>query len=636
MGRIEELREKLYRRRVQERERPPEGEVRLKRRAGGVPPGWSEARQAGPTLIERVIRRELDGGRRRRKMLFIGALLFLLAAAGLVGYFFYPGGRQVEFEIVGPKSAEVGAVTTVLASIRNSGTVPLQSGTLTVTYGPGVVPVGSGEAGFTSSREKVPLTDINPGQELRRELRVRLFGRPGEARTVSAAYVYRPKNVASDLIKKAEFFLVISRVPVVLTIDAPEAVSAGEAFDFAVLLDSESSTAIEAVAFRIDFPPGFELLAAEPAPAEPPSLWDIGDLKPGETRRISLAGKLRGEPEEVKAFTARLGRYRRESQEWLPIVEATRTARIASPLLFVRTSLSGRRDGIIAPGERIEGEVFYRNSLGEKLENLVITLSFPETLVLLESLSAPAGFYDVTKRLLTWNAASHLPLREISPGGEGRIQFSFTVRPTLPIRTFADKNFTFPVLTAISPASPTPEFRGVSLSYQDRILLKVATRLTLAARATYYNSPVKNSGPLPPRVRSETSYTTHLQLSNTSNDLSEVEVRGILGGGVKWLRAEEPSTGTIGFNEVSGEVVWRIPRLPAATGILRPSASALFQVAITPAENQAGLAPALVTAVTATGRDIFTGEEVGMSVVALTTELLSDLRSNSGEWRVIK
>lgn len=640
MGKLEELREQLYRRKGEGREGTrPEGErsFRRKRKAETLPHEWPGVRPRERTLIERVALRELGGARRRRRTLVIvGGLLALLAAAGTVGYFLYPSARQVEFEIVGPRSAEAGAVATVLVSIRNKGTVPLRPGSLTITYGPGVVPVGTGELGFTASREKVSLEAVRPGQELREELRVRLFGRPDESRSISATYVYRPENVASDLLKKAEFTLSVSRVPVAITVDVPEAVNAGEPFNLEVVLDSESSTPLEATALRIDFPQGFELLSAEPVASEPPSLWGIGDLTPGETRRIRLRGKLSGEPEEPKVFAARLGRYRREGQEWLPLAEATRASHIASPFLFVRTSLGGRRDGAIAPGERIEGEVLYKNSLDQKLENLVVTLSFPEILVELETLSAPGGFYDVTKRRLVWNAASQPSLRELAPGEEGTIRFSFTVRSAPPLRTFADKNFTFPVLTTISQAVEVPEFRGLDLTYQDRITLKISTRLTLAARATYYDSPFKNSGPLPPRVRSETSYTIRFELVNTSNDLSEVEVRALLGGGVTWLGVLERSTGALTYNEATGEIVWKIPQLPAATGILRPSAQAAFQLAITPAENQIGAAPALVTAIAATGRDTFSGQEVRTDVRDPTTELSSDPRSNPNEWRVVR
>ncbi len=160
--------------------------------------------------------------------------------------------------------------------------------------------------------------------------------------------------------------------------------------------------------------------------------------------------------------------------------------------------------------------------------------------------------------------------------------------------------------------------------------------MALSARATFYDSPFKNMGPLPPRVREETTYVIRFQLTNTSNDLAEVTVRGILGGGVRWLGVEEHSAGTITFNEASGELVWRIPSLPAATGILRPSAQASFQVGITPAENQIGSSPLLVTAVEATGRDTFTGTDLRADSRDLTTELTADPRSNPGEWRVIK
>jgi len=156
----------------------------------------------------------------------------------------------------------------------------------------------------------------------------------------------------------------------------------------------------------------------------------------------------------------------------------------------------------------------------------------------------------------------------------------------------------------------------------------------VVARTTFYDSPVANSGPLPPRVGRATTYTITFTLSSGPNDLQDVEVAAVLPGGVAWREPVAVDVGTLDFNPATRELRWQILRLAAATGILRPPVRAAFQVALTAAANQVGISPVVVKSISASGQDTFTNTVQTKTVDDLTIELRTDPKSVFREWQV--
>ncbi|OHA09091.1 MAG: hypothetical protein A3B37_00925 [Candidatus Sungbacteria bacterium RIFCSPLOWO2_01_FULL_59_16] len=636
MARLEDIRRKLYAKDFPEQPRLPR-ETPPRRLAGeGVEREWRETEES-KTLLERSSLAELRERRISRRLLVAILSLVFLGAAGFVGYTLYLAPGEVALSVLGLEEVTAGEVVTFMVQIENGTRVALREGLITLALPAGAMATDPEDPVLGPLRRRIPVADVPPGGKHIEEVRLRLFGSSGERQTISATYRYRPENIQSELLRTAEFTAAIGRVPVVLSIEAPERVGSGQEVAIAVAVDSEASVALPDLALGIEFPPGFTLTAADPPSATGTErIWLLGPFEPGAARKVTLRGKLSGEPEEAKLFPIRVGRYDAAAKAWLVLAEGAAAPQIASPFLFVRTTVGGAREGTLNPGERVSGSVFFRNSLPQKIENLSVVLAIPEALVALESVRPERGFYDVSRRALAWNPASEPRLRELAPGEEGTLAFSFQVKDPLPIRSFTDKNFVLGLTAVIDSLSPPPEYRGALLRYEDRVAFKLASRLALAARSAFYDSPSPNSGPLPPKVREATSYSVWLQLASGANDLRDVEVRGELAGGVEWKGPLRTDLGEASFNPASREFVWRIRELRAATGVLRPQATAVMQVAFTPADNQTGTVPNLIKHVSASGRDSFTGGDLRDTVRDLTTELRDDPRSNFNEWRVVE
>lgn len=577
--------------------------------------------------------------RRRRLSLRTAVTLGFLALMGVgafFGYIVFFARADVELEVLGPGQITAGEPTVITVRVVNRSPVLITDGAVTLNLPPGAILVGQQAVPSSPARERLAVDDIPPGTEFKRELRIQFIGRNGEVQQISGLYLYRPENIQSKLTRQAAFSATVGRVPAAITVDAPDKVNAGQELTVTVGVDSETSVPLPHISLGIDFPSGFELRSADPAPSpDIPNLWPLGNLASGTSTKIVLRGVIRGDPEESKPFHVRLGRYDASRKSWLVLTESAVGPTIASPFLLAQASIGGERRGALVPGTRIDGSVLFRNNLSQPVQNVTVTVSFPEQLVELETVQAEGGFYDVTRRMLTWNPASTETLRELDAGEEGRLAFSFTLKASPPIRMFSDKNFRFPITSSVDTGTPPPDFRGVPLVYNDTAEFQISSRLALFARAAYYDSPVPTSGPLPPKVRQATTYTVFLQIGSGANDIRDVSVTALLPGGVEFKSAVGSDVGTVEFNPASREVVWRVGQLAAATGILRPHARATFQIALTPAENQINASPPLLTAINAAGRDSFTGRDLAVATEDVTTELRTDTRSNSQEWRVV-
>lgn len=636
MSRLDDIREELYRKRENRSPSPPQESPIPPRREGAVKSFWANVSPTEPDLIMGAP----DPGRRSRSLRDIALIAgggILVAVAGWVGYILFFSSADVAFSILGPSQVTAGEATVFTFRVANRSRVAIMPSDATITFPAGTALEGGAAIASTPLRVKVSFPDIPAGGEHQVDVRVRPFGVLGQDLLVTAIYLYRPENIQTKLPKQEVFHMTVSRLPVVVSVDAPSQASSGQDYTLALAVDAELAEPIAGLSLGIEFPNGFILKTANPAlSAGSVRAWPLGDLASGTSQKFSITGTIAGDPGEVKSFHIRLGRYDIARNDWFLLTDTTAGPTIASPLLFTQATLNGARSGSFGPGERLDGVVSFKNNLAEKVGNVTILLSFPEKFVALETVRAEHGFYDVTKQLLTWNPASDAHLQELAPGESGTFAFSLTLKSQLPVKSFSDKNFTFPLRSAIDAASPPPDYQGVALRSEDTVVYKIESPISVAAHASYYDSPVANHGPLPPRVRAATTYTITFQLTSGSNDIGNVEVHAKLPGGVGWKGEVAKDLGAIDFNAQTQEMVWKIPQLPAATGILRPPARALIQLELVPAQSQVGMSPTLVQNISATGRDLFTASTQTGSAPELTIELTADKRSVGQEWRVVK
>jgi hypothetical protein len=133
-----------------------------------------------------------------------------------------------------------------------------------------------------------------------------------------------------------------------------------------------------------------------------------------------------------------------------------------------------------------------------------------------------------------------------------------------------------------------------------------------------------NSGPIPPQVEKETTFTVVWNIVNTTSNITDARVVGVLPSYVKWYGTIMPSTEKITYDPATNSVVWLPGDIPSGTGIAKPPREVAFQVVLLPSLSQVGATPLLVTGIKFDARDTYTNTMMTKTVRDVTTDLTTD------------
>ena len=150
--------------------------------------------------------------------------------------------------------------------------------------------------------------------------------------------------------------------------------------------------------------------------------------------------------------------------------------------------------------------------------------------------------------------------------------------------------------------------------------------MNFLARTIHYSGPIQNTGAMPPKVNTETTYTLEWQLTNSRNRVTGVKVSTILPTYVVWKNVMVPTSeqSRVIYNEVTRELVWNVGEIPAGTGTNLPPKILSMKVGITPSVTQKGSVPNLTDIMTVTGLDTFTNKTIELTRRALDMEISND------------
>jgi hypothetical protein len=246
------------------------------------------------------------------------------------------------------------------------------------------------------------------------------------------------------------------------------------------------------------------------------------------------------------------------------------------------------------------------------------------------------GFFRGSDNTLVWNSSSLDDLVIINPGEGGTARFRFSLVDSLFSQTVEDENLTVKLSARMFVNEPPAGFENFDIKSEEVKELKVSSRLQFASRALYYSGPFQNTGPLPPKVGEETSYTIVWSLTNSLNNLSDVVVKSSLPSYMKWAGEILPSGEDLIYNSTTGEVIWQVGKVLAGTGVFRPAKEVSFKVILTPAVNQVGKQVVLISEAVAEGKDDFTGVLLRQKRSALNTNLKNDAQFQYGQAAVVE
>lgn len=632
-SRIEELKKRLYSRTNKPKEVHLSG---LKETNFDVKNDWSYENTTGIDADGQNMR-DRDNMTKKRQHSFLNkaliiSLVFLLGAMLYALFSFGTGqgtisSRNIIIKVSGPISVSAGETLSLELDIKNNNNVNLELADLLVEY-----PEGTREAENLSTelkRYRKSLGDIPSDRRVQTTIDSVLFGEEGEEKTISIGVEYRiPGSNAIFFVEKKYKVKIISS-PLSMNVDSPTSVNAGEEIEFVLNIVPNSTDSLERILVVAEYPFGFKYdEESGTKPTFDNNIWEIKKLEPGDKTRIVIRGIMLGQDDEERTFRFVAGLPKEFDEKIIgtPFLTHTRSITIERPFLGVSLALNGNtaESVSVGAGSDVRADIVWQNNLPSKVLNVLLEVSLQGEMIDRSSVSGGRGFFRSTDDTIVWDSRSIGEFYSLGARSSGSTSFSFN---TLDVSSVSGKSKD-PRITLVARISGESSGEGGA---PERIVttitkeIVVSTKIDLTARAYYFRGPFINSGPLPPKVDQETTYTIVLSVSNAINDVTGAKARLTLPAYIRWLGVTSPGTESISYSAIGGEVVWDIGVISSGVGYNSPTRDVSFQIAIVPSLSQVGESPSLIQNPRLEGRD--TLSDIQLSDTAsnqVTTRITSD------------
>ncbi len=563
-------------------------------------------------------------------LILAASFLFFSVSAVIAGYMFYVGNKpispeNIDIEISGPLAVPGGEELSLQLSIVNRNAAPIQGANLIIDYPEGTRSADGNQRDISRVRED--LGEIPSGRNKNLTVRSIHFGPEDSEQQITVALEYRVEGSNAIFFKERTYTVVISSAPVALTVESLREISSGEEIAFRVRAVSNSSSLLRNVLVTAEYPPGFTFTGAEPAPASGTSLWRIGDLRAGEAREFTIRGTLAGQDGEQRVFRFATGITESSEDNTLATVFTRSESTIAIKRPFLQAALAingqtGTGDVAVSQSQPVNVTIDLANMLPDAVRDIEVTARLRGEALNTRAITTRDGFYRSQDTSVVWNRETARLLDTMRAGERGQLTFAFQSLPIDSIASVRNGEVTIELSVRGRRVSEAQVPETIETTVTRKVL--VGTNASISGSTLHSVGPFENIGPVPPQVETRTTYTLQLRVANTANEMRDVVVRTTLPWYVEWLGLVSPQGADLSYNEVSGDLVWRVGTVPAGAGYDRGTVDVAFQVAIEPSFGQRGQSPTLLGEQVLTGIDSFTGGTVEARRQALTTRLLDD------------
>lgn len=585
--------------------------------------------------------------RKRNIVIFIVSFLVLLTAAGFFAYDFYVRGgglgflsmENIEIKIEAPDAASAGDKFFLPVILKNNNKIDLEDVSITIDYPEGSEPLNKPDALSLKERRKAGL--IPAGAEAREDFEVFLYGEENSEHKFKITVEYRLKDSSAIFEKTAEKKVIISKPALSIFIESPPEASEGKELNFKVDIISNSAGFLKNMAADIVYPPGFEFLEATPAPQKETSRWHLGDIMSGEKKTISIKGKAPKSnfyPEGNIVVSA--GSLNKDN-ELIVYSRKSVSLSIKKSLLSVNLKIKDKTgETTVLSGERLEVNLEWENNLPVGINNAILEAKIKdgENILDMSSIEIKNGNFRSFDNTIVFNSPTFPKFSYLESGEKGTLSFLVRIKKDLPIKKESDKNFKI-IFGGKFFTNHIPEgYKDIEIAGESEITAKIVSNFQFSQKGYYSLGHFKNSGPIPPKVGHETTYTIKWSLVNFSNDAADVSVSAILPNYVKWQSNtfSDSNSRNISYNEETREVKWMLINLKAGTGVVSPAEEISFQILFLPAEAHLGTSQILISKAESSAKDTFTGVSLKDSEPAVTTELSNDPQVGFGKGVVVR
>lgn len=589
--------------------------------------GWKDEETGSSDLWTEKKTDVISENKKAVKIGVIAAVSIILLVGLIFGFYkirqsFFASERVV-ISVEGPREIKSGNLTVFEIKYKNENRAELKNVVLKLTYSEDFKPEDSPNFKTEGSMAgSYVLGTIKGNAEGKVAFSGRAYSPKGNLIKISANLVYTPSTVSSEFTVMDQLAVSVSSSPITLELQAPQNSSSGDEVNYVITYKNSGATTLPNLRVRLTYPDRFTFSKSDPKVAENNNVWYVGNLAPGQGGKIVATGKLEGRRDDIGSVSVMIGAN--ENGTFMSYNEENaQTKIVASPLTIVQT-VNGLKELTVNAQESLSFELIYKNEGSIGLRDVIVTEKIDSSILDYASLNLKGGSYDAGTKIITWKASDYKELKNLAPGQGGSIKFSIRIKDIIPVVSVNDKNFIVSTLAKIdSPDVPTPVSVNKIIA-GNQMDMKLNSKLVLDVKGYFVDANIPNSGPIPPKVGEETTYTLHFSALNISNDIVDAKVETILPTAVVFTGKIFPEGSSLIYNERNNSILWNVGAMNAGVGITSSPREVAFQVKIKPSINQAGDDAPLLGKSNFSAKDSFTGESLSFTAEAKTSKLPED------------
>ena len=571
------------------------------------------------------------------------AVLFFLAAAAAFGWYLIGGfgtdvrGENIDITINGPLSVIGGEPAELQVIVTNKNKAPLEFADLVVDYPTGTRSVTDQTTPLPSQR--ISLGTIDAGGTQQGTVNAILVGQGGTPGVVHMTVEYQVKGTSATFTTTKDYSFTFAASPVAISVESNTEAIPGQPMTLVATVSANTSTVLRNVLLQLDPPFGFTVSASDPV-ANGTNVWNLGDLRPGDVKVVTIQGVMKGQPGDARTFHFEVGTPQATSTSMgIPLVEYTQTVTIAQPFIGLSVGVNGDTNtttSVVTPGNIVNVTINWKNELTTPINNAVFVASLDGFPVDGTTIKPVDGFYRSADNTLEWDSStSHGTLATLAPGAAGTVSFTFAVPPDVNLAALHNPSLNI----SIHAAGDRTDQNNVPQNLQSSVVrtIKVQTTPTVLSQGFYHTNPFGVAGSVPPKANKDTSYAILWTVGNSTNPISKAVMTAQLPPYVRWSGVYSPGTENLTFDQKNGTVTWNVGDVPPQSGSNgTPARQVAFEISLTPSTSQVGTQPSLILNQTFTGTDSFTNTTLTQNVPDTTTYQTNDPGFVASEAKVVQ
>lgn len=557
--------------------------------------------------------------------IFLIAIVFFVGASLFASWKFFfntndISANAIDLRVTAPTFVEGGQTFPISVSIGNQNPVELQFTDLTIEYSKGE----SVQAEENKTTVKKTFGTIAPGTLVQDSFDASLFGTEGSVHTVLVKIEYSIPGSTAIFQKTTSVNVSVKSSPITLTTDALKEVSTNQDVAITINVAALRGQSVENMVVQADYPNGFQFASSDPKPTASNNVWSIGSVLQGETKKITIHGTVHGDDGDERTIRVNAGVSTSDEHNAVDVVlsESDIVYSIKKPFLAVDILVNeeqGDQHGVV-PGSDVKVELHWKNTLATSLKNASFVATLSGAILDRYSITPGDGYYDSRQGTITWDNSTNPDLATIAPGQTGT--FEFHLKTLQPSGT-ASQNVEINV--GVKARRVSEENVTEELSSSQETILKPESSVKAAMASLYYDGPITNSGPIPPKADTETTYTVGFTITNSSNPLKNGGITFKLPLYTRFTSKYVIDAGTVSYEPSTRQVTWSFGDIAAGVGTNTPALHGYIQLGVTPSVNAIGRELTIIPSAVFNAVDTVTGTKILQSQLGqATTRIFTD------------